>query len=167
MVRERAAIDDARLVADFDDELGAALPAVRAWLRRLVGARPDVDDLVQDTWLRASRYRASFDPSRPMDGWLKQIAFRLFLDWRQRAARAPLELGPGADRLPATPDAAAEREWIERQLARLRPVEREALLRFHRDGESVADIGVALRLPEGTVRSHLHRARRKLAEDQS
>ena len=43
------------------------------------------------------------------------------------------------------------------------PKSREVVERFHRDGQSVATIGSELGLPEGTVKSHLHRARRRLA----
>jgi DNA-directed RNA polymerase specialized sigma24 family protein len=49
-------------------------------------------------------------------------------------------------------------------LAVLRPLEREVLLRFHQNMESVREIALATDMPEGTVKSHLSRARRRLAE---
>jgi RNA polymerase sigma-70 factor (ECF subfamily) len=151
-------------VPDFDSELEAALPAVRALLRRLTGTPHDADDLSQEVWLRANRYRDSFDTSRPIAGWLGRIAFRQFLDWRRTRDRAPEPLGDADQRAAAPRDDPDRREWIERRLTLLRPVERDVLLRFHRDGEAVGDIARALRMPEGTVRSHLHRARRRIAE---
>ena len=48
-------------------------------------------------------------------------------------------------------------------LEHLDTTEREALVRFHARGESVREIATSLGLPEGTVKSHLHRARQKLA----
>jgi RNA polymerase sigma-70 factor (ECF subfamily) len=63
----------------------------------------------------------------------------------------------------ANVDGAAQREQVERMLVPLSPVEREVLLRFHQREESVAEIARALALPEGTVKSHLSRARHKLA----
>jgi RNA polymerase sigma-70 factor (ECF subfamily) len=50
-------------------------------------------------------------------------------------------------------------------LARLSSLERALLLRFHAQGRSVHELAAELGLPEGTIKSHLHRARRKLAED--
>lgn len=43
-------------------------------------------------------------------------------------------------------------------------IERRVLLEFHQDGRSVREIARALGSPEGTVKSDLHRARRRLAE---
>ena len=152
----------------FDAELLAELPRLRSLLRRLAGARGDVDDLLQEVWLRAQRYRASFDPGRPLRGWLATTAYRVFLDARARDGRMPVNAGNATDAwlAPAAPDP-AEREQVERLLARLRPIERDVLLRFHRDRASLAEIAAELSLPEGTVKSHLHRARAKLAGEPS
>ena len=49
-------------------------------------------------------------------------------------------------------------------LAALTEREREVLMRFHAGGESVALIAASLALPEGTIKSHLHRARKKLVQ---
>jgi DNA-directed RNA polymerase specialized sigma24 family protein len=48
-------------------------------------------------------------------------------------------------------------------VAGLAPRERDVLLRFHVDGESVAEIAAALCVPIGTVKSDLARARKRLA----
>lgn len=150
---------------DFDALLTSTLPQARALLTRLAGPVAEVDDLVQELWLRAHRYRDRFDPAGSMPGWLTQMAFRMFLDWRRERGRAPLPLGAAIDDLPASADSGADaREWIELRLSRLGAVERDVLLRFHRDGQDTLEIARALAMPEGTVRSHLHRARRRLAE---
>lgn len=154
-----------RLVADgFEQALLGELPRVRALLVRLAGARGDADDLVQEVWLRAQRYRAAFDPRGSLSGWLAQTAYRVFLDDRARRLRAPAPAGDASEAWLARPAPdPAEREHVERLLAALRPVERDVLLRFHRDRASLLEIAAALAMPEGTVKSHLHRARRKLA----
>lgn len=155
------------LASDFESELHAALPDVRTLLRRLTGASHDADDLAQEVWLRAQRYRASFDAGGSMSGWLAKMAFRQFLDWRRRRERAPRALGEGDRELVASAhDDLEQRDWLQQRLALLRPVERDVLLAFHREGESVAEVAARFRMPEGTVRSHLHRARRRLAEEE-
>ncbi len=146
----------------FTADLLALAPRLRAFLRRLSGA--DVDDLAQETWARAWRSRASFDRDcGDLAAWLMRIAFRTYLDHRSK--RSPDALGDRdvAGGLPAHV-LATQRDEVEVALACLTPIERDIVLRFHRDRVPVAEIAGALRMPEGTVKSHLHRARVKLAE---
>jgi len=76
-----------------------------------------------------------------------------------------MALGDDEGALAAPPAAeAGVGESVEALLMPLAAVERDVLLRFHRDGRSVREIARALGMPEGTVKSHLHRARRRLAE---
>ena len=148
--------------------LARELPRVRALLARLLGRAgraADADDLLQEVALRAVRYARAFDPRRPLGPWLRRAAVRAWLDEAERARRRPATLGEDDAReaAPEIPDRLAERDELARLLAALSAREREVLLRFHAGGESVAAIARALALPEGTVKSHLHRARQKLA----
>jgi RNA polymerase sigma-70 factor (ECF subfamily) len=142
------------------------LPALRRFLRRLVGRgrSEEAEDLAQDTLERALRYRHAFERGRPPGPWLRRTALRAFLDRREASARDPLA---GAEREVehpvSPPDELERRDYVEHLLARLEPVEREALVRFHARGQSVREVARAMELPEGTVKSHLHRARRRLA----
>jgi len=137
------------------------VPRLRAFLRNLAGE--EADDLVQETIARGLRYRSAFRPAGSLVGWMTRIAFRVFLDHRARAARAPEALGE-REREIAAPETMGldDREEIDRRLAVLSDMEREILLAFHRDGRSIAEIAQRRRMPAGTVKSHLHRARRKL-----
>ena len=151
--------------------LGEELPRLRAFLVGLSGRAEEAEDLLQDVAERALRYAGAFDPARgALGAWLHRIAFRVFLDARRRETQQPGRLGEG-DVAVADPVANGERgaraalaraEELERWLAPLTVVEREAILRFHVHDESLRDVAVALDLPLGTVKSHLHRARRKL-----
>ncbi len=49
-------------------------------------------------------------------------------------------------------------------LRSLSSIEQDILLRFHQHGESVAEISTSLQMAPGTVKSHLSRGRRKLAQ---
>jgi RNA polymerase sigma-70 factor (ECF subfamily) len=148
--------------------LSAEAPALRAFLGRIAGesaARQHVDDLAQETLARALRYRGAFDERRPVGAWLRGVALRVLIDHRARHARAP-ETFDGEVHEPHAPavDALEQRDEVERLLAPLAEVERDVLLRFHTVGLSIEEIAAALAMPAGTVKSHLHRARRKLAE---
>jgi len=87
----------------------------------------------------------------------------VFLDRRERARREPgsdsgSEAADRADHVQAL----ADRDAVARLLGTLSKIEREVLTRFHMRGESVREIAEALSLPEGTIKSHLNRARNKL-----
>jgi RNA polymerase sigma-70 factor (ECF subfamily) len=157
---------DARLVAE--------LPDLRAFVRRLAGGgatSADVEDFVQDVVARALRYRDAFDAQRALGPWLRTTALRVFIDHRERGAKAPRALDAQDDELVAREVVSGERlerrEELTAMLEHLDATEREALVRFHGRGQSVREIAAALGLPEGTVKSHLHRARRKLARFKS
>jgi RNA polymerase sigma-70 factor (ECF subfamily) len=140
---------------------------MRAWLARLI-PRNDVDDLVQETLARAWRYRSTFDSGRELGPWLRSAALRVALDHRAREQRRPrtseLDVEPEERAALGSERQMEARDELDALLVRLEPVERDILLRFHRAGHSVADIASVLGLPVGTVKSHLHRARRKLAQ---
>ena len=53
-------------------------------------------------------------------------------------------------------------EW-EEYLSKLPDIQRDVIVLFYLEEKSVRDVGEILDLPEGTVKSHLHRARRALA----
>jgi RNA polymerase sigma-70 factor, ECF subfamily len=53
---------------------------------------------------------------------------------------------------------------IAQCVAALPDVERRVITLFYWEGRSLQDVACALDLPEGTVKSHLHRARRRLGE---
>lgn len=147
----------------FTARLEAALPELRAYVSRLARGA-EREELVQEVAARALRSAESHDPLRPLGPWLKRTALRAWIDSRERETRAP--------RLVSDPQVAIESgelravdedEEVEHWLARLAAPEREVLERFHRGGQSVSEISTALAMPEGTIKSHLHRARRKLA----
>ncbi len=153
----------------LDVRMSAEIPRLRAYVARLLGVSttsPDAEDALQEVLARAWRYRASFEEERALGPWLRRAALRVVLDRREARERAPhsVELDPAEVPARANVDAEAQREQVERMLSALSPVEREVLLRFHQREESVAEIASALALPEGTVKSHLWRARRRIAE---
>ena len=60
-----------------------------------------------------------------------------------------------------------EREFqsiVEHSLSQLKPAERAVLVLYHQEEQSYEAIAATLHLPVNTVRTHLHRGRRKLRE---
>jgi RNA polymerase sigma-70 factor, ECF subfamily len=168
--------DDAVLtarVARGDREAAAMLvdrhqAAVRRFLRRLTGREDLADDLAQETFLRVLRCAGQYDPSYPMRTWLFTIARRLSLNaikragWRvadaghnERAASGPTpaELASRAD------DCEQLRQRLEIALGQVSEAQRLALILVHQEGWSVEAAAKFMRMPPGTVKSHLHRGR--------
>ena len=158
MTADRAA--DPTVDAQMSRILAGMQVRIRAFLRNL--ARAEVDDLLQETMARAWRSRRSFDPTRgSADAWLLRIAFRVFLD-RPKPAATGTAVAEPFDRGCDPARRAAIREHTAALLATLSEREREITLRFYRDGESIEQIARATKLPAGTVKSHLHRARNRM-----
>ena len=163
----------------FGDALEAARPELLARARGLVAGRRglDAEDLVQEALARALRFQERYDPARPLLPWLRQVLLRRFLDELRRQGAAPVQPAVGrperdaaapAEPRDPTPDAAelaARRDEAEALLARLGEPERTLLDRFHRGGASIGELAAETGLPPGTIKSHLHRARRRLARE--
>lgn len=156
----------APLANQFEQDLVAEMPRVRAFLRRMAPA--DADDLLQESVSRALQYRGSHRDDSAVGSWMMKIAFRVFLDHREQLRRRPRVLGDDVDDVvdPRAPSGSRVGIDVEPMLQRLDEREREVLVRFHRSGHTIAEISASLGLPVGTVKSHLHRARRKLGRSE-
>ena len=141
---------------------------VYAYLARRVGP-PVAEDLLAEVWIAAFRGRASFDPrfesARP---WLFTIARNVLrAHWGQRHQPMGLTADVLSDPWPEVDERLAAADIAEglRVAVRALPAEqREVLLLVAWEGLTPSEVATVLDLPSGTVRSHLHRARRALAE---
>jgi RNA polymerase sigma-70 factor (ECF subfamily) len=146
--------------------------AIHRWLHRRVGA-PLAEDLAAETFTRAFDRRATFDAAyadaRP---WLFGIAANLVHDHRrtelrrlgalarvQRWESGSEDVATGAV---ARADAAVAGPAVAAALAELRSEERDVLLLVAWAGLEYDEAARATGVPIGTVRSRLHRARRRL-----
>ena len=141
------------------------IPRLRGYLRRRMrSSRADVDDLVQESLTRALRLGGTFDTSRALWPWLRRTAQNVLADHLGSTGRAPrTEDQPVEERGAWQRDELALQEEVTVLLARLSPLERDILTRFHVHGQEIAQIAHELQRPAGTIKSHLHRARRRLA----
>jgi RNA polymerase sigma-70 factor (ECF subfamily) len=147
-------------------------------LIRLTGSREHIEDLAQEVFVRLHRALPAFRGESLLSTYLYRIVANVAQDeWkRRRRDERPLvsfseEESDWEDRLPHPgPDAEqqfAERQFrysVEEQLQRLSPIERAVLVLYHQEERSYEQIAQSLKLPIGTVRTHLHRGRKKLRE---
>lgn len=144
------------------DDIVELIPALRAYAWFLTKSPQDVDDLVQDTLLKAIARIDSFRPGTNLRAWLMTIMRNTFFNQAKRAAR--MRTG-NEDCVSTSPSVPATQDWTLRgnelmQAVKRLPVHyREMLILVVILGEtyeSAAEIcGVAI----GTVKSRVNRAR--------
>jgi len=142
-----------------------------AFMLRLSG-RPDVAlDMVQEAFVRVIRSIDRFDERFRFSTWLFTIARRLYVNYMQKLKPASdsdtVGRWQGEDRTPGAISADNEtrtqlRDLLDRAVAQLQPLQREIVLLFHQQHWPISDIAATLGIPEGTVKSHLFRARRRM-----
>ena len=145
--------------------------AVFALLSRLLGPAghgASVEDLAQETMLRATTAIGRFDPSGPakLSTWVLTIATRLGLQHLKR--RRPIVVVPPVPLSSplASPEAhlCAEqlRAHVQSVVAELSPEVRAAFVLADAHGMTPAEIAEALEIPPGTARTRIHRARQRI-----
>jgi RNA polymerase sigma-70 factor (ECF subfamily) len=125
--------------------------------------RGRAEEVTQDIFVKFWRALPGYDGRAAPSTWLYAIARNTCLSAvRSESYRkaAPLETAPE----PRTPSAPTARLELEQGLARLPEEQRQALTLFYLEDRSTAEVARLLDLPEGTVKSHLHRARRALGK---
>ncbi|MEN8183258.1 MAG: RNA polymerase sigma factor [Myxococcota bacterium] len=139
-----------------------------AW--RLVDGDADAaEDVTQEAFVRAYRALGRFRAESSLGTWFYRILVReaaRHRRWRgvreRWQALSRSEVQP--PRMPARGDPALRRR-IADALSRLSQRQREAFVLVHLEGFTVRETAEFLDKPEGTVKSHLHRALRTLRRE--
>ena len=147
---------------------------------RMTGNEADARDLSQEAFLRVYRALRRVQPGAPLESWLYRIVSNLYIDLLRRRPRARVEsldtpIGtPRGEIVREFPDAAAnpeavfEREHIDgaiqEALGVLSPELRMVVVLSDIEGFAYEEIAAILRVPLGTVKSRLHRARHVLQQ---
>lgn len=147
---------------------------------RMTGNEADARDLSQEAFLRVYRALRRVEPGAPLESWLYRIVSNLYVDLLRRRPRARVESldtpvetprGEMVRELPdiaANPEAVFEREHIDgaiqQALGALSPELRIVVVLSDVEGFAYEEIAAILRVPLGTVKSRLHRARQALQQ---
>lgn len=149
-------------------------PAVAALLWRFARTRADLDDLVQETFLRVVRGLPGWRDEQPFAHWVLRIASNMGRDYfrrqavRRRWLAEPRQAGdegapereaidPGAD-----PAARAAANEVKALLAQLPPDERALLTLHHLEGWSMAQVAAQFGWTVTATKLRAWRARRRL-----
>ena len=153
---ERAKRGDHDAFADLVDLRLARLDAAA----RLILRDPELArDAVQEALIRAWRDLPGLrDPDR-FDGWLHKLTVNACLDLLRRRRRRAIEVELTPIDMPAGIDIAgalADRDLVDRALARLDPGHRAVVALHYLLGMPLPEVASSLGIPLGTAKSRLH-----------
>lgn len=177
-----------RLVARDEHAFNALVRAyerrVFALVLRMIGTRAEAEDLAQEVFVQVFKAIGSFRGESKLSTWIYRIAINLCKNrtkyLRVRHAGEQEELEAHAERVPMgelkranvgqieRPDEMMVGKQVERivkqAILQLEPSFRECLVLRDVEELSYEEIGAITGLPEGTVKSRIHRARAQLKE---
>lgn len=140
---------------------------LRRFLFNLSGDAMLTDDLAQETFLKAWLGIRSFKGLSGFRTWLYRIAVNEYVSWRRNRQAAMLgqaadltSLTSGEPSVSCTSDAGMDAQTL---LATLKDTERMVTILFYINDMSIKEITKVTGMAEGTIKSHLSRARRKMA----
>jgi len=137
---------------------------------RMLNERTAAEDALQETFLRAIGAAHTYEPSAKFRTWLFTVARNCCLNVLRKRPMLPLIMeGQIESALGSDPQAMASQtdllSHVEAAVAALPVAWREAFLLRYRHGLEYAEIAEATKLPLGTVKTHIHRARLRLVEE--
>jgi RNA polymerase sigma-70 factor (ECF subfamily) len=158
-------VDDAAAEAEFQRELIANIPHLRAFARFVTQNADHANDLVQDTIVRALRARHQFAPGTNFKAWTFTILRNLHVNnlRRQRLKFDSIEDG-ALDYFAVAPGQEARLEFqeLKRGMAKLSREHREVLILVGASGFSYEEAAEICNCAVGTIKSRLSRARTEL-----
>jgi RNA polymerase sigma-70 factor (ECF subfamily) len=155
------------VLADDRHAFGMLVEAYQPRLRRFflnltLGDEYLSDDLAQETFVKAYIEIRSFRGMSRFGTWLFRIGYNEFYSYkRSQHATSDLESAPEQSSTPI--DSSEISMDVKTAMAQLSEIERTVVTLFYIDDMPLKQVAKVTGLKEGTLRSHLHRAREKMA----
>ncbi len=144
------------------------LDALYAQAFQYTGDRDSAQDLLQDMLVNILQDEGKVLKLDPVKPWLMRCLYNRFIDHCRKAgrevdARTEIELDQleGSER---GPESKYYHGQVVKSLSCLTPDQRVAVVLFDLKGHSLEEVSNVMGVPTGTVKSHLHRARKRLKE---
>ena len=149
-----------QLVEEYNDGLRRFL------LNLTLGDASLTDDLAQETFIKVYLSLRSYQGIARFRTWLYRIAYNEFYMYvRRRRESGEDERGYAGVADTVSPYSARDASMdVERCLKVLTEPERTAVLLFYMDDRPIKEIAEIMQMPQGTVKSHLSRAKAKMAK---
>ena len=173
---EKAKAGDQKALGDLLQRMRSRAMSVAL---KVLHNQDDAQDAVQDAFIKVWKNLASFEGRSSFSTWLHRIVMNASLDiLRKRSGRAEgavvderaddcqPKLEPAHGQTPESKMGIAEMQLLVRAaVARLAPVQRQAITLREFEDCAYDEIAEAAACPIGTVMSRLHHARQRVAED--
>lgn len=138
---------------------------------RMCGSEADADEVAQEAFLSAWKALPNFRGESQFSTWLYQLTTHAAIDLMRREKRqiaaADITEVSAADPAPSPQQQAEQseqREIVRDAILQLAPEQREVVVLRFMEELSYEEIGAVLKLPSGTVKSRLNRAKAQLKE---
>ena len=166
----------------FENEALSYIDALYRTALRMTRSEADAEDLVQETYIRALRFRAQFTPGTNLKAWLFRILTNTFINAYRKRSRTPetTELDDVDEfslyrRMAADGSASSspdpEREFLDgivssevKEALQALPEKFRSAVLLDVEGFSYKEIAEMVGVPIGTVMSRLHRGRKFLQQ---
>ena len=167
MQNDALLVSRAALLGDrkaFSQLVEAYQSPIRRFFFNLTGGDEELSkDLAQDTFIKAWLNIGSFRAAAKFSTWLYRIAYNTFYD-NSRAKKTFVDVETVRDFFIAdTPDNDFGIDFAQ-ALKILKEDERTAMLLFYMEDQTIDKISKIMNCPTGTIKSHLHRGKEKLAK---
>ncbi len=151
----------------FQDDLAALVPNLRAFAKSLSGNADYADDLVQETLIKAWKNRNTFAEGSNLKAWLFTILRNTFLsDRRKRKFEVEDPDGILSAKLSTHGEQSGHMDFLDfaQAFGKLPDDQREALILIGAEGFSYEEAALMCGCAVGTIKSRVNRARNKLVE---
>ncbi len=139
--------------------------------RRFLSDSSNIEDLVQDSFIRAYEHLRSYDTRQPFSPWMYRIAHNIFVNALRSKSRSKIfsmDLDTLIPHAVYDDPSLKEREQrelkdvLQKGLSQLSPMHREVLILYFEEELSYNEIAEILHVPRGTVGVRLTRAKEAL-----
>lgn len=157
-----ALFDDRKAFAALVDKYQERLK--RFFLNLTGGNETLTDDLAQETFIKVYYHLRDYKGLSSFSTWLFRVAYNLYYDELRKQGDRYFEPIDEGVRILLLPEPVDRRIDMVQALSILRPEERTVVTLYFVEDMAVARISEVTGMPEGTIKSHLSRAKRKLGE---
>ena len=160
---------DERAFAELYDRYSARM--YRFFLRMLGRNAAQAEDFTQDLFLKTMEKSVFFDPSRKFSTWLYTLASNMCKnEYRRRNPFVSPDFGldqalPMTEHQPEYLDKPFLEKQLQHAIDRLDDIHRQCFVLRWQEELSVREIADIVGCPEGTVKSRLHHALRKVTKE--
>lgn len=157
---------------EFNNQLLSHQNVLKYFALKLTTDMDDAEDLLQETFLKALKYRDKFEEHTNLKSWLYTIMKNTFINNYRRSVRKRNimtsaddkdYIRPAAHVSPVSPESVYNHKEIAKKVESISD-DCRVPFKMHYEGYKYKEIAEALDLPIGTVKSRIFLARQKLTK---